>query len=83
MKVVLQPDFHLRFLLHLTDYLGCFPENNYSKENALFNCKKARFEKGNDAKDTELDECLHLLMQQDLLPIIGSRSCRHTYAILL
>ncbi|MGI6292196.1 MAG: DNA repair protein RecO [Bacteroidales bacterium] len=60
------PDFHLRFLLHLTDYLGCFPENNYSKENALFNCKKARFEKGNDAKDTELDECLHSLMQQDL-----------------
>lgn len=37
------PNFHLYFLLHLTKYLGFFPENNYSLQNRYFDLKKGSF----------------------------------------
>lgn len=37
------PNFHIYFLLHLTKYLGFFPENNYSLQNRYFDLKRGSF----------------------------------------
>lgn len=36
-------NFHLYFLIHLTKYLGFFPENNYSETYPYFDLKAGRF----------------------------------------
>jgi len=36
-------NFHLYFLIHLTKYLGFFPENNYSSFNCFFDLKAGGF----------------------------------------
>ncbi|MBI9054943.1 MAG: DNA repair protein RecO [Bacteroidales bacterium] len=36
-------NFHLYFLIHLTKYLGFFPENNYSDSRCYFDLKAGRF----------------------------------------
>jgi len=36
-------NFHLSFLLHLTKYLGFFPNNNYSENNRYFDLKNGKF----------------------------------------
>lgn len=36
-------NFHLYFLLHLTKYLGFFPDNNYSEANGYFDLKLGSF----------------------------------------
>ena len=38
-------NFHLAFTVHLTKYLGFFPENLYSETTPYFNLKSAAFEK--------------------------------------
>jgi len=36
-------NFHLYFLIHLTKYLGFFPDNNYSESYAYFDLKVGSF----------------------------------------
>ena len=36
-------NFHIYFLVHLTKYLGFFPENNYSETNCFFDLKAGGF----------------------------------------
>jgi DNA repair protein RecO (recombination protein O) len=36
-------NFHIYFLLHLTKYLGFFPDNNYSERNCYFDLKAGSF----------------------------------------
>ncbi len=36
-------NYHIYFLLHLTKYLGFFPDNNYSLNNCYFDLKAGRF----------------------------------------
>ena len=36
-------NFHLYFLVHLSKYLGFFPDNNYSDQNCYFDLKIGRF----------------------------------------
>ncbi|MFC2104672.1 DNA repair protein RecO [Bacteroidota bacterium] len=36
-------NFHLYFLIHLTKYLGFFPNNNYSEKNCYFDLKAGSF----------------------------------------
>ncbi len=64
------PDFHVRFLLHLTEYLGCFPDNNYSEKQASFNCRMARFDDdcAQSLEDAETNLWLHVLLKQGLIP---------------
>lgn len=37
------PNFHLFFLLHLTKFLGFFPDNNYYEENIFLNLEEGNF----------------------------------------
>ncbi len=61
------PDFHLRFLLHLTKYFGCFPENNYSEKYKTFNCQTACFDdNGSNPAETEISAWIHILLNQEL-----------------
>ncbi|MDD2622267.1 MAG: recombination protein O N-terminal domain-containing protein [Bacteroidales bacterium] len=64
------PDFHLRFLIRLTDYLGCCPNDNYAGDNVSFNCRTARFESDCSCslEESETNLWLHILMNQDLFP---------------
>lgn len=64
------PDFHLRFLLRLTDYLGCCPNDNYAGDNVSFNCRTARFESDCSCslEESETNLWLHILMNQSLFP---------------
>ena len=64
------PDFHLRFLLHLTQYLGCCPENNYSEKYGSFNCHTARFDDlaCQSLEEVETNLWLHVLLNQGLFP---------------
>lgn len=64
------PDFHLRFLVHLTNYLGCLPEDNYSEKCTSFNCRTARFEeeRSKSYEEVETNLWLHVLMNQQLFP---------------
>ena len=36
-------NFHIYFLVHLTKYLGFFPDNNYSDANCYFDLNAGRF----------------------------------------
>jgi DNA repair protein RecO (recombination protein O) len=64
------PDFHLRFMIHLTNYLGFLPQDNYSNECTSFNCRTAKFEdeKSNSYEEVEANLWLHVLMNQPLFP---------------
>lgn len=37
------PNFHLTFLLHLSRFLGFYPQNDYSESNFLFDLKEGHF----------------------------------------
>ncbi len=64
------PDFHLRFMIHLTNYLGCLPQDNYSDEFSSFNCRSAKFEadKSESYEEVEANLWFHVLMNQPLFP---------------
>lgn len=64
------PDFHLRFLTALTRELGCFPENNYTSSEMIFNMEKSCFMHNSDAKKEEkmLGFYFHCLLKQGLFP---------------
>src|SRR6056297_547073 len=58
--------FHIYFLLHLTKYLGFFPNNNYSTKNQYFDLRKGIFTPQkpihSDALDQEESEALNHLL---------------------
>ncbi len=62
------PDFHLRFLLHLTKFLGYCPENNYLKENGLLECEENQYQTVNVSESNDMDTWWHLLMQEEFFP---------------
>jgi DNA repair protein RecO (recombination protein O) len=37
-------DFHIHFIIHLTRYLGFYPQNNYSERNNFFNLREGVFQ---------------------------------------
>ncbi len=45
MQTMVNPNFHLLFLIHLTKFLGFFPKNNFSKQANVFDLQEGMFKK--------------------------------------
>lgn len=59
-------NFHLYFLLHLTKYLGFFPDSNYTEQNCYFDLKHGKFVQikpvHSFAIDLEISKYIHQLL---------------------
>ncbi len=49
-------DFHLLFMLRLTEYLGIMPQNNYSESRKIFDLRAARFIVGHPTHPAYMNE---------------------------
>ncbi|MDT8309610.1 MAG: recombination protein O N-terminal domain-containing protein [Bacteroidales bacterium] len=47
-----QFDFHIYFMIGLTRFLGCYPENNFNVKNCIFDLREGKFVIHADHQDT-------------------------------
>lgn len=79
------PNFHLFFLIHLTKFLGFFPNNNYSEDNIYLNLSDGSFtdKKENSTTGPNTARAIYELMNTRLSKLNDIRFDREARNLLL
>lgn len=61
------PDFHLKFAIDLSRFLGFYPVQNFNRQNTWFSCKEGAFQaiKDDSVLDQDISKALALLMDTE------------------
>jgi len=79
------PNFHLFFLIHLTKFMGFFPNNNYSENNIYLNLSSGNFAdtKGKNTTGPNTAKAIYNLMNTRLKDLNSIKFDREARNILL